>query len=117
MIYFTYLGIITVLHLIVEHVEIGLGHWLFLAIGDRCDMGIVRLFVVPQGEEISGLHQRCHELRVAQRLYARVFCVDRMLYRPLPIGVLVHHLWKKRDRFRMYQLHCHRNVENDGLQF
>lgn len=43
----TYLRIIPILHLIVEHVEIGLRQWFFLAFGNRCYMRIIRFLRVP----------------------------------------------------------------------
>lgn len=62
---FSYLGIITILHLIVEHIEVGFRHRLFLAVRDGGDVWIIWFFRVPQGEEIPGLHKRSDELRVA----------------------------------------------------
>ena len=87
-----YLWVIAVLHLIVEHVEVGFGHRFLVSLLYRCDVGVVRFFRVPEGEEITSLHQRCNKLRVAQRLDAGVFRIDRVLDRALPIRVLVHHL-------------------------
>lgn len=89
---FTYLGIITVLYLIVEYVKVGLGHRFLLAVGDRRYVRIVRFLGMPQGEEIPGLYERRHELRVTQRLHACILRVDGMLNRSFPVGVLVHHL-------------------------
>lgn len=93
----TYLRIIPILHLIVEHVEIRFGQWFFLAFGNRCYMRIIRFLRVPQSEEVAGLHQRRHKLGVAQRLDAGVLRVHRMLHCPLPIGVFIHHLVQLND--------------------
>lgn len=92
---FSHLRIIAVFHLVVEHIEVSLGHGFLLAVEDRCDVRAVRFLGVPQGEEISGLHERRHELRVAQRLHARVLRVDGMLNRSFPISILIHHLRTK----------------------
>lgn len=90
-----YLGIVAVLHLIVEHVEVRLGHRLLLTVGNRRDVRIVRFFRVSQSEEIAGLDERRHELRVAQCLHARILRVDGMLNRSFPVCVFVHHLYER----------------------
>lgn len=55
-------------------------------------MRIVWFLGVSEGEKIPGLYERSNELRVAQRLHARILRVDGMLNRSLPVGVLIHHL-------------------------
>ena len=94
--FYTYLRIIAVFHLIVEHIKVSLRHRLLLAVEDRCNMRIVRFLSVSQGEEISGLYERRHELCIAQCLHTCVFCIDGMLNCSLPVSILIHHLNTKR---------------------
>lgn len=77
----TYLRIVAVPSLIVEHVEKRFGPpFLVEVIGSRC----LRL-----AEHVACVHQRRHVLGVAQSSNRRIPGVDRVQDSPLPVSVLV----------------------------